>query len=82
MDVQQGECVSITFENRDLGQAHGLAINYYYDGVVAQPEQTVSFKFQATKTGTFNVGEQIPSLINGWTDKAGTLNVELSVTFH
>ena len=82
MNVQQGECVRITFVNTDSVQPHGLVINYYNNGVIAQPQQTLTFWFQATKTGTFNVGEQIPSTISGWTDRAGTLNVQFGVTFH
>lgn len=81
MNVPGDECVSVTFINTDPAQPHGLAITYYSDGVVAQPHETVSFKFQATRTGTFSVYEQILSTIAAWTSNAGSLNVHLGVTF-
>ena len=82
MNVSENECVLVNFINTDPVQPHGLAITFYSKGIIAQPHQTASFKFQATKTGTFSVYEQIVSTIAGWTGNAGSLHVLLGVTFH
>lgn len=74
MTAQKDDCVLVRFTNRD-GQAHGIAISNYEKGVIAQAYQTVSFKFQAAQTGKFQVGEQIFSTINAFTDKAGSFQV-------
>ena len=77
MNVQNGDCVLITFINNSPAQPHGLWITYYVTGVgaVAQPRQAKTVEFQATKTGQFQVGESIFSTIAAWTDNAGVLNV-------
>ena len=78
INVQKNDCVLITFINDDPVQTHGLGITHYVTGagVVAQPEQTKTVKFQATETGQFQVGESTASTINAFTDKAGVLNVK------
>ena len=76
MNVQQGDCVFVTFVNNSTTQPHGLAINYYLDhGIIAQPKTSQSARFQANKPGQFPVSEQIISTIAAWTDNAGTVNV-------
>ena len=74
MNTQKGDCVLINFVN-DSGQPHGLAINNYVTGIIVQPGQTYTVRFQATKIGQFQAHEQIPSTINAWTDNCGTLSV-------
>ena len=75
VNVQKGDCVFITFVNNSPVQPHGLAINYYLNGIIVQPNKTESAKFQANKTGQFQVFEHIASSINGFTDNCGTLTV-------
>lgn len=75
MNVQQGDCVLVTFVNNSTTQPHGLAISNYLHGIVAQPKTSASARFQASKPGQFPVSEQLLSTINAWTDKAGMLNV-------
>ena len=75
MNVQKGDCVLITFVNNSPVQPHGLAISYYLNGIIVQPNKTESAKFQANKTGQFQVYEHIASSINGFTDNCGTLTV-------
>jgi len=76
MNVQQGDCVLVTFVNNSTAQPHGLAINYYLpNGIVAQPKTSGSARFQANKPGQFPVFEQLFSTIAAWTNNAGRLNV-------
>lgn len=76
MNVQQGDCVLVTFVNNSTTQPHGLAINYYLDhGIIARPKTSEIARFQANKPGEFLVSEQIFSTIAASTNNAGKLNV-------
>jgi FtsP/CotA-like multicopper oxidase with cupredoxin domain len=52
--VQQGDVVHILVCNRDMSQAHGFAIQSYFDkGVVLAPGDGYRIVFAATLPGTF-----------------------------
>jgi hypothetical protein len=58
MNAHAGDCVLVSFVNTAKTEVHSIAINYYMlYGVVAQPGQTKTAKFQVTKTGQFHVYE-------------------------
>jgi hypothetical protein len=76
MNAHAGDCVLVSFVNTAKTEVHSIAINYYMPyGVVAQPGQTKTAKFQVTTTGQFQVYEPTVSSINAFTLKCGTLNI-------
>jgi hypothetical protein len=72
MRVSRCATVTITLENQDTSQAHGLAVALYANGgVVAGPNQPAAVNFVANRTGAFKVTCTIPcsihpTMLNGY----------------
>jgi nitrous oxide reductase len=56
ISVKRGDTVNLTFCNLDSVEAHGLAIDTYFDrGVILSPGTAYQISFTAYQTGSFRI---------------------------
>ena len=56
INVHHGDLVTLTFCNTDSVEAHGFAVDTYFDrGVILAPGTAYQISFTASQTGTFRI---------------------------